>query len=182
MMHEVILAGFGGQGVMLMGQLLAYAGMLEGQHVSWMPSYGPEMRGGTANCTVVISDAPVGSPLVTQPSVVVAMNLPSVDKFIQAIRPQGLLIYNSSLVSQSPQRDDIQIVPVAANDIAKDLGNDRVANMVVLGALLGLRSAVSLESVTTSLRKVLPPHRHNLLPLNEQALQQGMQLVQSYVG
>ena len=102
MTHEIILAGFGGQGVMLMGQILTYAGMLENKHVSWMPSYGPEMRGGTANCTVVISDEPVGSPLVTNPGIVVAMNLPSMDKFEPTVKPGGVLLYNSSLIEQQP--------------------------------------------------------------------------------
>jgi 2-oxoglutarate ferredoxin oxidoreductase subunit gamma len=178
MTHEIILAGFGGQGVMLMGQILTYAGMLEDKYVSWMPSYGPEMRGGTANCTVVISDVPVGSPLVTKPSIVVAMNLPSMDKFEEAVKPGGVLFYNSSLIDQQPARTDIKVVPVAANGIANELGNSRVANMVVLGALLATQQVVSLESVHKALRKALPAHRHNLLPLNEQALAKGMESVQ----
>ncbi|MGI6343880.1 MAG: 2-oxoacid:acceptor oxidoreductase family protein [Bacillota bacterium] len=177
MTHEIILAGFGGQGVMLMGQILTYAGMIEDKHVSWMPSYGPEMRGGTANCTVVISDEPVGSPLVTTPEIVVAMNLPSLDKFEDSVRPGGVLVYNSSLIQRRPRRDDITIVAVPGNEIAMELGNDRVANMVVLGALLAQTGVVSTEAVHQALRKALPERRHNLLPLNERALQRGAEVV-----
>lgn len=176
MTHEMILAGFGGQGVMLMGQMLAYAGMIEGKHVSWLPSYGPEMRGGTANCTVVVSDQPVGSPLITRPGIVVAMNLPSLDKFEGSIKPGGLLIYNSSLIKRQPKRDDITVLPVSANEIANELGSDRIANMVVLGALLGMKPMVEMQSILAALRHALPPHRHNLLPLNEQALERGRSL------
>jgi len=175
MTHEIILAGFGGQGVMLMGQILTYAGMLENKHVSWMPSYGPEMRGGTANCTVVISDEPVGSPLVTNPGIVVAMNLPSMDKFEPTVRPGGVLLYNSSLIEQQPGRSDISTVAVPANAIADELGSGRIANMVVLGALLAKAPVVSMEAVHKALRKALPVHRHNLLPLNEQALARGFE-------
>ncbi len=179
MTNELILAGFGGQGVMLMGQILAYAGMLEDKNVSWMPSYGPEMRGGTANCTVVVSDVPVGSPLVTQPSIVVAMNLPSMDKFENAIKPGGVLLYNSSLIERKVERDDITVIPVPANEIANDLGSSRIANMVMLGALLAEREVVSMDSIYKALRKALPAHRHDLLPLNEQALQRGAEIVKS---
>ncbi|NLW17622.1 MAG: 2-oxoacid:ferredoxin oxidoreductase subunit gamma [Firmicutes bacterium] len=147
MTHEIILAGFGGQGVMLMGQMLAYAGMTEGKNVSWLPSYGPEMRGGTANCTVVVSDKPVGSPLITRPGILVAMNLPSLDKFEDNVKPGGLLVYNSSLISRPPKRDDIEVLAVPANEIANELGNDRIANMVVLGALLGKKPIVENESI-----------------------------------
>lgn len=177
MTFEMILAGFGGQGVMLMGQLLAYAGMTEGKHVSWLPSYGPEMRGGTANCTVVVSDRPVGSPLITRPGIVVAMNLPSMDKFEDSIKPGGLLVYNSSLITRSPKRTDIEVVAVPASEIANELGNDRIANMVALGALLGKKPMVEMQSILTALRHALPPHRHHLLPLNEQALDRGRKLV-----
>lgn len=177
MTHEIILAGFGGQGVMLMGQILTYAGMLENKQVSWLPSYGPEMRGGTANCTVVISDEPVGSPLVTSPGIVVAMNLPSMDKFEPTVKPGGVLLYNSSLIEQQPARSDIATVAVPANAIADELGNARIANMIVLGALLAKVPVVSMDAVHKALRKALPVHRHNLLPLNEQALARGFESV-----
>lgn len=176
MTHEIIFAGFGGQGVMLMGQMLAYAGMVEDKQVSWLPSYGPEMRGGTANCTVVVSDQTVGSPLITHPQVLIAMNLPSLDKFEDSVKPGGLLIYNSSLITRAPKRDDITILKVPANELANELGNDRVANMVVLGALLGQIPMVSKESILAALRHTLPEHRHNLLPLNEAALEKGLSL------
>jgi len=172
-MLDVIMAGFGGQGVMLMGQLLTYAGMVENKQVSWMPSYGPEMRGGTANCTVVVSDEPVGSPVVSQPAAVIAMNLPSLDKFEKSVKPGGVLIYNSSLIHKEPTRTDIKVIAVPANEIATELGNTRVANMVALGALLAATNAVSIASVETALKKALPAHRQDLLPLNLQAIARG---------
>lgn len=174
---EVIMAGFGGQGVMLIGMLLSYGGMLEKKYVSWMPSYGPEMRGGTANCSVVVSPDPIVSPVVTEPTVVVAMNLPSMDKFEPVIRPGGLLIVNSSLINRKPKRDDIKVVEVPANDIADNLGNLKVANMVILGALLGLTEVVSIDSIVTSLKKVLPERRHDLIPVNKAALEKGYEWV-----
>ncbi|MBS3939117.1 MAG: 2-oxoacid:acceptor oxidoreductase family protein [Peptococcaceae bacterium] len=169
----VIMAGFGGQGVMLMGQLLTYAGMLDGKQVSWMPSYGPEMRGGTANCTVIIADEEVGSPLVTSPDAVVALNLPSLDKFEDIVKPGGLLIYNSSLINRPPTRTDIRIIAVEANDIATGLGQPRVANMVALGALLEATSLISEASLEQALRNILPAHRQELLPINLQAIARG---------
>lgn len=144
MKQEFIIAGFGGQGVLLLGQMLAYAGMLEGKQVSWMPSYGPEMRGGTANCTVVISDEEIGSPVVSQPSCVIALNLPSLDKFEPMVKPGGLLLINSSLVDREPRRDDIKAVALPATEIASELGNIRVTNMVALGALVQLTDRKSV--------------------------------------
>jgi 2-oxoglutarate ferredoxin oxidoreductase subunit gamma len=176
-MLDMILAGFGGQGVMSMGQLIAYAGMLEGKEVSWMPSYGPEMRGGTANCTVVVSEEPIGSPVVTEPQVVVAMNLPSLDKFESMVKPGGVLIINSSLINRSCQREDITVIEVPANEIANELGNLKVANMVVLGTLIAQTKVVSKESIIESLKKVLPEHRHNLIPMNEEAINRGAAFV-----
>ncbi|MTI94858.1 MAG: 2-oxoacid:ferredoxin oxidoreductase subunit gamma [Firmicutes bacterium] len=172
-MAELILAGFGGQGVMSMGQMLTYAGMIEGKEVSWIPSYGPEMRGGTANCAVVISDEQIGSPVVTEPDIVIAMNLPSMDKFEPMLKSGGILIYNSSLIERSVSRDDITVIPVPANEVAGELGNSRVANMVIMGTLLSKASLVSKEGILEALRKVLPSHRHDLLTVNEQALERG---------
>lgn len=172
-MHEILMAGFGGQGIMLMGTLLAYAGMIDRKHVTWMPSYGPEQRGGTANCAVVISDDPVGSPVVTEPTTLIVMNRPSLDKFEAKVRAGGLILVNSSMVDTRVTRKDVTVIEIPANGIARELGSDRVANMVMLGAFLGRTGAVRMESVVESLRKALPPHRHNLIPLNEQALTKG---------
>lgn len=176
MKHEVIIAGFGGQGVMIAGEVLAYAGMLEGRKVSWLPSYGPEMRGGTANCSVVVSDQEIASPLVTEPTAVVVMNRPSLDKFEGWLVPGGVLVVNTSLVNREPVRNDVHVVKVPCNEIAYRLGSDRVANMIALGALIARTAVVKMDSVAEALRKVFPPHRHNLIPLNLQALQKGVEL------
>jgi 2-oxoglutarate ferredoxin oxidoreductase subunit gamma len=178
MLEEIIIAGFGGQGVMSMGQLIAYAGMLEGKGVSWLPSYGPEQRGGTANCAVVVSDEPVGSPLVTKPTTAIVLNNPSFDKFEQRLRPGGLLIINSSMVLRVSERTDIEIIELNATDIANDLGNSRIANMILLGAYLERTKLVSVESILESLKKVLSKDKHHLLEINRQALLKGAALVQ----
>src|SRR5512133_3706502 len=138
MLAEIIIAGFGGQGVMVAGQLLAHAGMEEGKQVAWIPSYGPEMRGGTANCTVIISDEEVGSPVVTNPGIASVLNLPSLDKYEPLVQPGGLLLYNSSIIDRRPERTDLRVVAIPANDEAAALGNPRLANTIMLGALLGL--------------------------------------------
>jgi 2-oxoglutarate ferredoxin oxidoreductase subunit gamma len=177
MLEEIIIAGFGGQGVMSMGQLIAYAGMLEGKGVSWLPSYGPEQRGGTANCAVVVSDEPVGSPLVTKPSTVIVLNNPSFDKFEPKVRPGGLLIINSSLVVRNSERQDINIIELTATDLANDLGNSRVANMILLGAFLEHTKIVSEVSIIESLKKVLSEEKHHLLEINKRALKKGASLV-----
>jgi 2-oxoglutarate ferredoxin oxidoreductase subunit gamma len=177
MLEEILIAGFGGQGVMSMGQLIAYAGMLEGKDVSWLPSYGPEQRGGTANCAVVVSDGAVGSPLVTNPSTAIVLNNPSFDKFEPRVRQGGLLIINSTLVSRISDRLDIKVIEMNATDMAIDLGNSRVANMILLGAFLELKKVVSVESVIESLKKVLAPEKHHLIELNKMALSKGASLV-----
>lgn len=173
MTHQIIIAGFGGQGIMLMGQFLAYAGMLEGKNVSWLPSYGPEMRGGTANCNVIISDEPVASPIVTEATAVMAMNRPSLDRFEGAVVRGGLLLINSSLVDKKASREDIGVFYIPANEIADQLGNGRVANMVMLGSFLAKTGAVSQASVIESMKKVLGPSKEHLIPLNEEALKRG---------
>lgn len=173
MLHEVVMAGFGGQGILSMGQLLTYAGMAEQKEVSWIPSYGPEMRGGTANCSVVISETPISSPMVTEPSALVIMNLPSLDKFINTVKPGGVVVINSSLVDKKVERTDIKVVEVPANEIAGELGNDKIASIVILGALVELTGMVKMESVVESLKKVLPPRRHKLIPVNQAALEKG---------
>jgi 2-oxoglutarate ferredoxin oxidoreductase subunit gamma len=177
MLQEIILAGFGGQGVMSMGQLLAYAGMFEGKHVSWIPSYGPEMRGGTANCSVTISDFPISSPIVNEPSTLIVLNRPSLEKFEKDVQSGGLLIMNSSLINSESQRTDLSILKIPSDDLANEkYGNSRVANMILLGAFLQITNAVTVESVEQALKKVLPEYRHHLIPLNREALEFGMGL------
>lgn len=177
MLEQNIFAGFGGQGVLLMGQLLAYAGMLENKEVSWLPSYGPEMRGGTANCSVVISDEPVASPVVTKASAVVAMNRPSLDKFEDAVLPGGILFINSSIIDKKPTRTDINVYYVPCNEIAEELGNNRVANMVMLGAYIEKTKCVDFESVLDALLHKLGERKAHLIPLNRDALNRGADTV-----
>jgi 2-oxoglutarate ferredoxin oxidoreductase subunit gamma len=176
MTHEFNFAGFGGQGVLSMGMTLSYAGVVEGKEISWMPSYGPEMRGGTANCTVIISDAKISSPIVSRFDVVVALNQPSLDKFEKAVKPGGILVYDSTTMVHPPSRKDITIVPIPASEEAVKLKNSKTMNMIVLGAVLERTNVVAIESVLQALKKVLPERYHHLLPLNEQALRRGMEL------
>ena len=175
MQNDVIMAGFGGQGILLIGKMLAYAGMHEGKEVSWLPSYGPEMRGGTANCTVVISDRPVGSPVIRSPRAVVAMNLPSLDKFEPDVRPGGLLLINSSLIDRKTTRDDVTVIEVPANEIANELGNRRGANMVALGAYLGASDAVSLDGVIEVVRETFAA-KPGVIDVNITALRRGHEI------
>lgn len=177
MCETLIMAGFGGQGIMSMGMILVYAGMLEGKEVTWMPSYGPEMRGGTANCTVVLSSEPIASPVIKHPHTLMAMNIPSLHKFSGMVRENGLILYNSSLIEEGPERKDVEIFPVPATDLAAELGESRSMNMIVLGAYLTLHQLVSEESIQQSLQQVLPAHRHNLLPINMAAYKRGVSLV-----
>ncbi len=172
--EKVIMAGFGGQGIMSMGQLLTYAGMLEGKQVSWLPSYGPEMRGGTANCNVIVSDHLIGSPIITvDATCAVVMNLPSLIKFEQNVRKSGLLMINSSLIEQKATRDDLDVYYIPANDIALELDNNRVANMVMLGAYLKLTNAVKKDSIIEAFKKVFGSAKEHLVPLNKAALDRG---------
>lgn len=177
MLEEIIIAGFGGQGVMSMGQLLAYAGMIEGKGVSWLPSYGPEQRGGTANCAVVISDDSVGSPVVTSPSTAIVLNNPSFEKFEPRIRKGGLLIVNTSLVDRLSTREDIAVIGIKATDMAIELGNPRVANMILLGAFLEYSKIVTFDSIIQSLSKVLSTDKEHLIELNRSALKKGASLI-----
>lgn len=176
MSHQVVMAGFGGQGVMLIGTLLTYAGMQEGKAVSWLPSYGPEMRGGTANCSVCVSDAPIASPVVSEPTAVIAMNLPSYEKFSKALVPGGCLIVNSNLANVENTREDIEFYSIPANEEADNLGSERVANMVCLGSLLGAQDIVCLDTVIEILPKVIQEKYHHLLDLNVKALKRGFDL------
>ncbi len=175
MQRDVIMAGFGGQGILLIGKMLAYAGMHEGMEVSWLPSYGPEMRGGTANCTVVISDKPVGSPVIRSPRAVLAMNLPSLEKFEPDIREGGLLLINSSLINRGAERDDLTVVEIPANEVASELGNPRGANMVALGAYLGATDAVPIDSVIEVIRETFAA-KPAVIDVNIEALRKGYEL------
>lgn len=173
MQTEITIAGFGGQGVLFGGQLLAYAGMDEGKEVTWIPSYGPEMRGGTANCTVVISDEEIGSPFVRNPQAVIAMNRPSLDKYEPLVRPGGVLIINTSMVDRKATRTDIKVIEVAANEDAEKLGDQRMANMVLLGALLAALPVLPVEAIERALKAHLPERHQKLLSKNYQALHEG---------
>lgn len=173
MTENIQIAGFGGQGVMSMGQMLCYGGMLEGREVSYLPSYGPEMRGGAAYCMVIISDEPVGAPIFAQADCLMAMNLPSLDKFESTIAPGGRLLINSSLIERKAIRTDIDVRYIPANDIANELGNSRVAGMVMLGAYLKLSGAVGQDYLLGALKKVLGEKKANLIPLNKEALERG---------
>lgn len=177
MQQEVIIAGFGGQGVLFAGQLLSYTALDEGKEVTWFPSYGPEMRGGTANCTVVISDEEIGSPLVNNPTAVIAMNLPSLEKFESVVEKDGVLVVNASMVNRGVERDDIKVVTIPANEIAQEIGSERTANMVLLGALLGNLDLLSLDAVDAALEKHLPERHKKFLPANKEALRRGAEFV-----
>ena len=176
--EKVVFAGFGGQGVMSMGKLLTYAGMIEDKQVSWLPSYGPEMRGGTANCAVMVSDTLIGSPIIEKDATtVIAMNLPSLIKFEEELVPGGKLFINSSLIERKAQRDDIEVYYVPANEIAVSLGTGKAANMVMLGAYLEVTKTVKSETVIEAFKKVFGPTKAHLVPLNENALLKGAEAV-----
>ena len=177
MLQEMIFAGFGGQGVLSMGKLLAYAAMKEGKEISWMPSYGPEMRGGTANCMVNISDQMISSPIVTEYDVAVVLNQPSLKKFEPRVKKGGLLIWESSTIKDPPSRKDIDVYPLPAIDLASNkLKNVKVMNMILLGALVKIKKTVKKDSLMLALKETLPRRYHNLIPLNKKALDMGMKM------
>lgn len=178
MEHQILIAGFGGQGVMLAGVLLAQAAMDQGYEVSWAPSYGPEMRGGTAHCSVVISDEPVASPVVTRPTGLVVLNGPSLERFEPAVVPGGVLVGNVSLLPAPPRRTDIRVILVPASQWAAEHGAPAVANMVALGALASATGAVRLDALKGALGKVIHARHQHLLPVNEQALEEGFRLAE----
>lgn len=173
MLENVIIAGFGGQGILFAGQVLAYAGLFDGREVLWMPSYGPEMRGGTANCTVAISSSRIRSPLVANPLGAITMNRPSFDRFEPAIRPGGVLVVNSSLIDARSSRTDIRVIELPANHIAEELGSAKVANLVVLGGYVAATRVVSVDSVVRGIEKVVPEGRAELRGLNAEAFRRG---------
>jgi 2-oxoglutarate ferredoxin oxidoreductase subunit gamma len=177
MLQQIIISGFGGQGALFAGQLLTYAGLEEGRQVAWLPSYGPEMRGGTARCTVTVSDEPIGSPITDEPSAVIALNPPSLEMFEPKVQPGGLLIVNSSIAREEVKRKDIVSLRIPATDLATDeFQNERMANMILLGALVRLTGVVTLDSVMKALKKNLPQRRRHLLEPNRIALQKGWQI------
>ena len=173
MQAEIIFAGFGGQGALFSGQILAFAGMDNGKEVTWMPSYGPEMRGGTANCTVIVADEVIGSPLVRNPKAAVIMNLPSFDKYESQVAPGGVIVVNASLVNRGFVRTDINGVLIPAQEIAETIGNRRLTNIVMLGALLQKLPILPIEAIEQALDTHLPERHRRLLPSNIQALRQG---------
>lgn len=176
MTQEVIMSGFGGQGIMLMGQLVTYAGMFDNKHVSWIPSYGPEMRGGTANCAVIVSEDPIGSPLISEPTTAIVMNLPSLDKFEPLVKAGGTLIINSSLIERESNRHDINVLKIPANDIASEIGNSKVANMIILGALIAATHIMTHESLLNAFAKIFANKLH-LLEINQKAISRGIDYI-----
>jgi 2-oxoglutarate ferredoxin oxidoreductase subunit gamma len=175
MMNEYIFAGFGGQGMLLIGKFLAMACMMDGKHVSWLPSYGPEMRGGTANCSVIVSDKPVASPLVDKADVVIAMNRPSLDKFESHVKPGGTLVINSSIIDRKAERTDINVVYCDANKIAEEVGNPKGANVAILGALLQKSPVCSVDTMVEAIRVELGERKAKFLEGNKKALMAGME-------
>ena len=178
MKKEIIIAGFGGQGVLSMGKILAYAGLLEGKEVSWMPSYGPEQRGGTANVTVILSDERISSPVLNQYDIAIILNQPSMDKFEDKIKPEGILIYDGYGIHTLTDRTDITIYRVDAMDTATEMKNEKAFNMLILGGLLQVQPMVHIENVLLGLKKSLPERHHHLLPMNEAAIHKGMEIIQ----
>lgn len=176
MKEEIIIAGFGGQGVLSMGKILAYSGLMENKEVSWMPAYGPEQRGGTANVTVIVSDARISSPILSKYDTAIILNQPSLEKFESKIKPGGILMYDGYGITTPPTRKDIKVYRIDAMDAASEMNNVKAFNMIVLGGLLKIKPMVSIESVVKALRKTLPERHHHLIPMNEQALQKGMEI------
>ena len=178
MKKEIIIAGFGGQGVLSMGKILAYAGLMQGKEVTWMPAYGPEQRGGTANVTVILSDDPIASPLLQKYDIVVVLNQPSMDKFESRVKPGGILIFDPNGMTRVPERKDINVYRIPATDTAAALGQAKTFNMFVLGGLLKVDPVVELDKVMLGLKKSLPERHHKLLPANEVAMLKGGEIIE----
>ncbi len=178
MKKEIIIAGFGGQGVLSMGKILAYSGLMEGKEVTWMPSYGPEQRGGTANVTVILSNAPISSPIVNEYDIVIVLNQPSFEKFESKVKPGGILIYDGYGIHTPVNRTDINVYRVDAMDAATEMQNEKAFNMIILGGLLKVAPMVELENVLLGLKKSLPERHHKLIPMNEAAIKKGMEIIQ----
>ncbi|MDR1380289.1 MAG: 2-oxoacid:acceptor oxidoreductase family protein [Tannerella sp.] len=177
MKHEIIIAGFGGQGVLSMGKILAYSGLMEGKEVSWMPSYGPEQRGGTANVTVILSDERISSPILNEYDIAIILNQPSMDKFESKVKKGGILIYDDYGIQKPVRRNDVDAYRISAMDTAAALNMSKTFNMIVLGGMLKVVPVVTLESVMKGLKKTLPERHYNLLPANEDAIRKGMDII-----
>ena len=179
MNEEIIIAGFGGQGVLSMGKILAYSGIMQDLEVSWMPSYGPEMRGGTANVTVIVSDERISSPILNKYDTAIILNQQSLDKFESAVKPGGLLLYDTNGITRHPERKDINIYQVKATEEATKMGSTRTFNMIVLGAYIKIKPIVKLENVISGLKESLPQRHHHLIPLNQEAITRGSEIVEN---
>ena len=177
MTEEIIIAGFGGQGVLSMGKILAYSGMMQDQEVSWMPSYGPEMRGGTANVTVILSDQRISSPILNQYDTAILLNQQSIDKFEKSVKPGGTIIYDGNGIIRHPERKDVNIYRIDAADEASKLGLSKTFNMIVLGGYLKIKPIVEFENVIEGLKQSLPERHHHLIPENEKAIDRGMEII-----
>lgn len=178
MTEEIIIAGFGGQGVLSMGKILAYSGIMQNQEVSWMPSYGPEMRGGTANVTVIISDERISSPILTEYDTAIILNQQSMDKFESMVKPGGLLLYDPNGITRHPERTDIEVYKIEANKQAAQMGLRKIFNMIVLGGYLKVKPIVELDNVVKGLKKSLPERYHHMIPDNEKAITTGLEIVE----
>ncbi|MBR5466746.1 MAG: 2-oxoacid:acceptor oxidoreductase family protein [Bacteroidaceae bacterium] len=178
MKEEIIISGFGGQGILSMGKILAYAGIMEGKEVTWMPSYGPEQRGGTANVTVILSDKRINSPVLNTYDTAIVLNQPSLDKFVNCVKPGGTLIYDPANILTPPSRTDINIYTIEAMSESAKMQNLKVFNMLLLGGLIKVRPIVTVEDVVQGLRKALPERHHHLIPMNEEAIRHGMEIIQ----
>jgi len=179
--EEIIIAGFGGQGVLSLGQMLSYSAMIEDKETSWMPSYGPEMRGGTANCIVIISDGRISSPIVSKFDTAILLNQPSLDKFEKAVKPNGFILYEESTIINLPTRTDITAIKIPAIEEAAKLNKKQVANMIMLGAFLEVKPIVKIETIVNALKKVLPERHHHTIPVNEKALFRGKELAELFL-
>ncbi len=175
MTRQILLSGFGGQGILFTGKFLAYQGLIADKNVSWLPSYGPEMRGGTASCSVIVSDDEVGSPIISEPDILIAMNLPSFEKFVPTVKKGGIVIADSSLIETKTDRDDIDAYYIPATGLASDMGKQSLANMIILGKLLSVLGEFDEENIKTTLQKVIPPKKAEMLEINLDAMKIGAQ-------
>jgi len=173
MNKQILIAGFGGQGILFSGKFLAYEGLIDGKEVSWLPSYGPEMRGGTANCSIILSDTKIGSPIVDQPDILIAMNAPSFDKYINEVRPGGKVFVDSSLIEKKSERDDVEVHYIPATKLASEKELPGLANMIMIGIMIKHTDIIPVENIDKAMQKVVPAKKQNLLELNKKAIQLG---------